>query len=338
MKILLYHLKRIHHFFKTGLLRGLPAQFKYQFPARKLKIITITGTDGKTTSSTLTYHLLQKAGKKVGLISTVAAYIGDQELDTGLHVTAPSPDKLQKFIRQMVDKGIEYLVLELTSHGVYQYRSWGIKPWIAGLTNVTHEHIDYHQTYELYLEAKAKLLRQAKIVILNLDDQSHPKIRRKLKGDKQEIEAYSLEYQLAQTVKQAVKERFPAQYNQMNARLAIKIAKKVGLSDKQIAHGIKSFKGVPGRMEQVKNKRGFETIVDFAHTPNALYQALSSLRTKMEKRAKKNQGRVIAVFGCAGLRDYQKRPMMADYAVKLADLAIFTAEDPRTENVETIIR
>src|SRR5260221_28136 len=164
---LLYQLKRPFHLLKTGLLKGFPAQVKYKFPARKLKIIAITGTDGKTTSSTLLYHVLQKAGKKVALLSTVAAYIGNEEIDTGFHVTTPDPKALQGFLRKMVDEEYEYLVLEATSHGMYQYRLWGIQPMLAGVTNITREHLDYHVTYDLYLQAKVELLKKAKVAVIN---------------------------------------------------------------------------------------------------------------------------------------------------------------------------
>lgn len=338
MKKIIYHLKKPYHFVKTGLIRGLRAQLKYRFPTRQLKIITITGTDGKTTSSTLTYHLLKSAGKKVGLISTVAAYIGEREIDTGLHVTAPGPEKIMGFARRMVDKGFEYLILEMTSHGAYQYRSWGIKPDIAGLTNITNEHLDYHITYELYLKAKALILKKAKTVILNQDDRSYPKIRNYLKLEQQQIRTYSSENELEPELKQAVEDRFSEDYNQMNARLAIKIAKELELETKQIAVGISSFPGVAGRMQQIKVGKPFEVVVDFAHTPNALKQALTALRARMDERPLKKQGRIIAIFGCAGLRDAHKRAAMGQIAVDLADLAVFTAEDPRTENIWSIIR
>jgi len=157
LKLIVYKLKRLWHFFKTGLLQGLSAQLRYRFPERKLKILSITGTDGKTTSNTLLYHLLKSAGKKVGLLTTVAAYIGEEKIDTGFHVTAPQPKDLYKFMRRLVNEGYEYLILETTSHGLYQYRPWAIKPQVAGLTNITHEHLDYHKTLREYIKAKARL-------------------------------------------------------------------------------------------------------------------------------------------------------------------------------------
>jgi len=333
---MLYQLKRPYHFFKTGLLRGLTSQIKYKFPEKKLKIICITGTDGKTTTSTLTYHLLKTAGKKVGLISTVAAYIGDEQIDTGLHVTAPGPMKLRAFMQKMVTANCEYLVLEMTSHGAYQFRDWGIKPLIAGVTNITHEHLDYHLNYENYVEAKALILQKAQTVFLNQDDQSFYRLKQKMDLKKQQVRSYSLEHELDKKLEKAIQEKFPEKYNQANAHLAVSIAEDIDIEIKKLVKGISSFKGVPGRMEEIKNNKKLKIIIDFAHTPNALYQALTSLRQQLKQQ--KNSGKLIAVYGCAGLRDQSKRPMMGKIGVQLADLVVFTAEDPRTEDVWSIIR
>ncbi|MGD9129179.1 MAG: UDP-N-acetylmuramoyl-L-alanyl-D-glutamate--2,6-diaminopimelate ligase [Candidatus Woesebacteria bacterium] len=335
IKNIIYRLKRPYHFLKTAIFRGIPAQIKYRFPSKKLKVITITGTDGKTTSSTLTYHILKTAGKKVGLISTVAAYIGDKEIETGLHVTTPDPRKLQQLMREMLNQGLEYLVLEFTSHGAYQYRTWGVKPFIGGLTNITHEHLDYHLNMENYIDAKAMMLKKASTLILNADDKNYLKLRKKF-NKKQNIINYSLSEKLPSSLTTAIKKRFPESYNQMNARLAIKIAKLLKIENKDIIRAIESFPGVPGRMQFVSNKKGFEIVIDFAHTPNALEAALTALRKKQKQD--KSKGKLIAVYGCAGLRDVKKRPMMGKIGVDLADLVIFTAEDPRTEDVWSIIR
>ncbi len=334
---LLYHLKRPGHLIKTGLLVGIPAQIKYRFPAKKLKIICITGTDGKTTSSTMLYHVLKTAGKKVALLSTVAAYIGDDEFDTGFHVTTPDPKQLQFFMRKMVDEGYEYLVLETTSHGIYQHRLWGINPYILGITNITPEHLDYHVNYDLYLQAKAILAKKAKTVVINADDEmSIGKLRRELKDGKRQVIEYSLEEKLPRPVADAVRDRFPQRYNHSNARLIYKIAEQVGLTPAEVAEGIKTFPGVPGRMQSVGTAKGIEVIVDFAHTANGLLEALTTLRTQLDKR--KKGGKLIAIYGCAGLRDRKKRPIMGRTGAEIADVAIFTAEDPRTEDVWSIIR
>ena len=332
----IYRVKRPYHLVKTGLLRGLKAEINYKFPARQLKIICITGTDGKTTSSTLLYHVLKQAGKKVALLSTVAAYIGDEEIDTGFHVTTPDPRALQKFLRKMVDEEYEYLILEATSHGIYQYRLWGINPFLAGLTNITNEHLDYHQSYDLYLAAKAELLRKAKTVVINADDElSFVKVRKELRKGKSEVLTYSAQDKLPVVIKQAIQKRFPESYNQMNARLVYALAKQLDVDESDFTIALREFAGVPGRMERLPEVKGIQVIVDFAHTSNGLFQALSTLHQEMKQ---KKSGRLIAVFGCAGLRDLRKRPVMGKTAAEIADLAVFTAEDPRTEDIWAIIR
>ena len=329
-----YALKRPTHFIKTGLLEGVPAELREHFPARKLKIIAITGTDGKTTSSTLLYQVMRSAGLRVGLISTVAAYIGSEQLDTGFHVTTPGPRQLQHFLRQMVQEGIEYLVLETTSQGIYQHRLWGVHPWIAGLTNITPEHLDYHVTYQNYVLAKAELLKRAQVTVINADDEmSFSKLRKILLG--RSYLTYSLTDVLPKKVEQALLKRFTQAYNWSNARLVYRIAQILHITDDAFIRGIHDFQGVPGRMEKVADLNGAEVIVDFAHTPNGLQEALTALHERLRDR--EQGGKLIAVFGCAGLRDVQKRPIMGRTAAELADVAIFTAEDPRTEDAWAII-
>lgn len=336
MQEIIYDLKYWYHFFKTGLMKGAPASIKYKFPAKKLKIIAITGTDGKTTSSTLLYHVLKTAGKKVALLSTVAAYIGDEKIDTGFHVTSPDADKLQKFLARMVKSNIEYLVLEFTSHGAYQSRLWGIKPMIVGVTNVTNEHLDYHLNYENYLEAKTIVIKKAPLVILNEDDSSFHKIKKYLTA-KNKVMAYGIEHKQSKKIREAIQDRFLAPYNQSNSRLVATIAKQLNLSDEEIATGLKTFPGVEGRMQITKNKtRDLTIVIDFAHTPNGLESALIAVKKYMKKN--KITGRLISVYGCAGLRDTEKRPTMGKIGLEHSDLVVFTAEDPRTEDIWSIIR
>lgn len=333
---LLYQAKKPYHFIKTGILKGLPAEIQYSFPSKKLKIIVITGTDGKTTSATLLYHILKKSGKKTALLTTVAAYIGDQEIDTGFHVTSPEPRQLQKLMAQMVDQNIEYLVMEATSHGIYQYRTWGIQPLITGVTNVTHEHFDYHLTYQNYIEAKAQIVQKAPLAVLNADDDSISFFRKKLKHTHTKIKTYSQSERLYSKVIQAINDRFPEEYNRMNSRLVYGICQSLSLSNQNFIQALPSFQGVKGRMEEIPTQSNFRVFVDFAHTPNALERALATL--KKELHHQKKSGRLIAVYGCAGLRDKTKRPLMGEIGVRLADRVILTAEDPRTEDVWSIIR
>ncbi len=338
----LYQVKKPYHFFKTALFKALPAQFKYKFPQKKLKIIAITGTDGKTTTTTLLYHLLKTAGYQTALISTIAACIGNEEIETGFHVTSPPPDNLYRLMRQMVNQKIEYLILEYTSQGAYQYRLFGIRPLIAGVTNINRDHFDYHLNYENYLNAKASVMKKSKIVVLNEDDQSFYRLKRLLPSSKHLVLTYSKKDPLSQSLEQALLARFPEEFNQMNARLAISIAQKIGVDETQLIASLKNFPGVSGRMEFLDLKKlsghhqPFQVVVDFAHTPQGLRESLTALRQKM--KTDQLSGRLIAIYGCAGLRDREKRPMMGKIGAELADLVIFTAEDPRTENVWNIIR
>jgi UDP-N-acetylmuramoyl-L-alanyl-D-glutamate--2,6-diaminopimelate ligase len=333
---LIYQLKRPYHFLKTGLAKGLPARIKYRFPDKKLKIIAITGTDGKTTSSTMLYHILQESGKKVALISTVGAYIGEEKIETGFHVTSPSPDQLFAFMSKMLENKIEYLVLEFTSQGAYQSRLFGIEPDIAGVTNIDQDHFDYHLNYQNYLEAKAIVLQRAKTVVLNEDDQSYYRLKKLFPSSEYKVLDYSQEIKFVGKIEKAIKERFPELFNQQNARLVSTIALELGLNADEISESLISFKGVPGRMQFIENKNGLKIVVDFAHTPQGLRSALTALRSLMKRD--KMAGKLIAIYGCAGLRDAAKRPMMGVIGVELADLLVFTAEDPRTEDVWSIIR
>lgn len=332
-KQILYKIKRPYHFIKTGLLNGLKSQIQYRFPARKLKIITITGTDGKTTSSTMLYHVLKTAKLKVGLLSTVAAYLGNKSIDTGFHITSPQPSDLQKFMREMVNEKYEYLVLEVTSHGSYQFRDWGIKPVLSGVTNIANEHLDYHINYNEYLNAKANILRKAPTAVLNSDDYSYQFLIKKLGSTN--LVTYSKESELPSKVQKSIQKRFPENYNQMNAKLVYALSKLLHIDDKDFIKAINTFEGIPGRMQVIPNRKRINIVVDFAHTPQGLRAVLRSLREQIDK---KKSGKLIAVFGCAGQRDIGKRPEMGEIATKIADIAVFTAEDPRNEDVWSIIR
>ena len=333
-KQILYKLKRPYHLVKTGLLDGLKSEIQYKFPARKLKIITITGTDGKTTSTTLLFHVLKTAGKKVGLLSTVAAYLGNKSIDTGFHVTSPQPSDLQKFMKDMVEKNYEYLVLEVTSHGSYQYRDWGITPILSGVTNIANEHLDYHLNYQEYLSAKTNILKKAPTAVLNADDYSYQFLRKKLGETK--LVTYSKDSELPKKVQRAITKRFPELYNQMNAKLVYALSKLLHIDDTNFVNAIESFAGIPGRMQIIPNKKRLNLVVDFAHTPQGLRSVLRSLKEQMNER--KDTGKLIAVFGCAGKRDTSKRSEMGKIGSELADIAILTAEDPRDEDVWAIIR
>lgn len=324
----LTELKRPYHF-----LKGVAANVKYGFPSKKLRVIAVTGTDGKTTTSTLIYHILKTAGKKVALISTVAAYIGDKEIDTGFHVTSPEEFQLQRLLKDIADQGYEFVVLEATSHGIHQFRLFGIVPEICVLTNITHEHLDYHKTYERYVQVKASLLSMSRTVVINQDDMSYAPVLDILKKHSRvKISTYSGKI-LPKELQYPVTSRFPEPYNHANAMAAITTAQMLDVSNTVVVRAISLFPPVSGRMEEIPNKKGIRVIVDFAHTPNALKVALEALQ-----KQRKPGNKLIAVFGSAGLRDHTKRPLMGKAASELADEVVLTAEDPRTEDVHVIIR
>lgn len=328
---MLQFLKNQFHF-----LQSISASIVYGFPAKKLKIIAVTGTDGKTTTSTLIYHMLKDAGKTAALISTVAAYMNDEEIDTGFHVTTPSSFALQKLLSTIASRQIEYVVMEVTSHSIDQHRIWGITPIVSAITNVTHEHLDYHKTYDEYLRTKASLMKHSGMNFLNKDaKQSYPHLvsyAKKLGISFNDVSVHSL----PETILSASKKRFTDEtYNWENAALAYSICSYVGVSNESMVQTIQSFSGVPGRMEYIRYEGKPTVIIDFAHTPNALERALITVRQKMKNQGGK--GKLISVFGCAGLRDHTKRPEMGEIASRIADAVVFTAEDPRTEDVWTII-
>ena len=308
----------------------------YRFPAKKMTVIGVTGTDGKTTTATLLWHILGKAGKKAGLVTTVEAKIGKKNFETGLHVTTPQPRLLQKFYHEAQKEDIQYMVVEATSHGLDQYRLWGSYFYGGILTNITAEHLDYHQTYERLVQAKAKLFKNVRFAVLNKDDYSFkiikPLIEKQNKPPK--IITYSLKKEADFNLDNfPVKTRLPGDYNLANCLAAAAAAISLGIKKETILEAIASFRGVTGRLEPVVKGQNFSVYVDFAHTPNALKNVLGYLR----KEADKKGGRLIAVFGAAGLRDRQKRPQMGQIAAQLANISILTAEDPRTEDVNDII-
>lgn len=316
--------KNLYHLFVAAAINTI-----HGFPAKKLKIIGITGTDGKTTTVNLIYHILKTAGKNVSAISTVGAYIGDKNYDVGFHVTNPSSIALQSFLKKIKKIGEggkeNYLVLEVTSHGIDQNRIWGIPFAIAGLTNITHEHLDYHKTYNNYLATKVKLLKRAKVAVINKDDESYEPVKSKLS----KFITYGLnkDADVNNSVIQ-FNSNLPGLYNTYNCLLAIAICREIGISNENIKKGIATFISPNGRGEIIY-KKDFTVMIDFAHTPNALEQLLSTLKSNVK-------GRLIHVFGSAGERDKSKRPLMGKTASKYDDLIILTSEDPRKERVEEI--
>lgn len=313
------------------LIEAIVANIVYGFPSKRLRVIGITGTDGKTTTTSLVYHILKSAGKKVSMVSTVYAKVGDKEFDTGLHTTTPSSFQIQKFLKLSADVGDEYFVLETTSHALDQYRVHGVQFYVGGITNVTHEHLDYHITYENYLQAKSKLLLQSKIAVINKDDRSFPFLSRILFQHPSTFtysRISSANYGLSTlgTLANTLSE-----YNQHNYLLAYAVADRIGIDNDTIISGMSTYSYPPGRMETVYD-RDFKVIVDFAHTPHAIDKALMDIK----KRYLTSKGRLIHVFGSASERDSSKRPFMGETSSRWADVIILTEEDYRKEDPKKI--
>ncbi|MFH0937014.1 MAG: UDP-N-acetylmuramoyl-L-alanyl-D-glutamate--2,6-diaminopimelate ligase [Candidatus Daviesbacteria bacterium] len=304
------------------------ANVKYGFPGKKLKIIGVSGTDGKTTTVNMLYQILQSAGKKVSMISTINAVIGGKSYDTGFHVTSPKSSDVQNYLKKAVASGDEIMILEVTSHASDQFRFWGIKFDIGVITNVTSEHLDYHQTFENYLKAKIKLIKNVGHAILNLDDLSFDRLSRSTTG--KVITFGQSKNADLNPGNFLLNLKVPGDFNVLNALAAAVAARTLGINDELIKKSLESFTGLTGRMEEIKNNQGLKIIVDFAHTPNALEQALQTLKDR-------RQGKLISVFGCASERDRQKRPLMGEISAKISDITILTDEDPRFENSEKII-
>lgn len=330
----------------------------YERPAHFLTTIGVTGTDGKTTTSNLIYHILNQAGLAAGIISTVNAFIAGKTYDTGFHVTTPQATEVQHYLSQMREQGTTHAVLEATSHGLSQHRVTGCEFDIGVLTNITHEHLDNHGSFEAYRDAKASLFinlarRPAKpnnlepLAVLNRDDPSFDYLVQKVLvrkvtysiRDKADLWAEDIRHEAdglhfsarGERLHIPVHCRIPGVFNAANCLAALG-ATTIGLGiDPEAARlGIANLAGIPGRMETIDLGQPFIALVDFAHTPNALGQALKSVRQMAA-------GRIITVFGSAGLRDRLKRRLMAEVASELADLVVLTAEDPRTEALDAIL-
>ncbi|MGC9399826.1 MAG: UDP-N-acetylmuramoyl-L-alanyl-D-glutamate--2,6-diaminopimelate ligase [Anaerolineae bacterium] len=329
------------------------------FPSRHLTLIGVTGTDGKTTTTNLLHAMLTRADKQVGMVSTVNARIGGRTSDTGLHVTTPPAWQIQRYLAEMVEAGMTYAVLEATSHGLEQHRLTGCDFDVAVITNITHEHLDYHGSLEAYRAAKGRLFtglssayrkpHQPKISVLNADDVLSYDYLRSMPVDRQlsyglsegvDVAARHVRYvpdgvrfTLASPWGQAtVTSTLVGGYNVSNILAAASAALALEVPLSTVVEAVAEFRGVPGRMERIDAGQPFTAIVDFAHTPNALRQALEAVRPLAG-----SGGRVIVVFGSAGLRDREKRRLMGEVAAAEADLTVVTAEDPRTEPLEEIM-
>ncbi len=297
------------------------------YPAKRLTVIGVTGTDGKTTTCWLIYEMLKAAELSVGMITTVGIkyFLNGKEtvMENALHVTNPDAKVVQAWFKKMADVGVKYVIMETTSHRLAQMKTVGYNTQIAVLTNLTREHLDYHGTMENYAGAKAKLFKNAKYAVLNKDSEWFEYFRKI--SNRAKIVEYS------KTDLRDINSKLSGDYNKYNIAAAKAVAEIVGVSTNTVAKVVKDFSGVPGRKEEVKNKLGIKMIVDFAHTPNALQQLLVSLKEE-------TKGKIILVFGCTGERDKGKRPEMGVVAKKFADEVIVTADDPRSEDLGEIYK
>ena len=325
------------------------------YPARALKVIGVTGTDGKTTTVRLITGILEAAGKATGRIDSVSATLGGQEVATGFHTTTPDAPEVQAYLAQMVASDLEYAVLESTSHGLAQHRVAACEYDIAVVTNITHEHLDFHGSYEAYRGAKAMLFEALttsvrkpgveKVAVLNAEDSSFDYLRH-IPADRQitygrasgDVRAKDLRFSpsgvrfslVTPDYRLAIASPLVGAYNALNILAAASVGYALGLEHEAIRAGVAGVRGVVGRMERIDRGQPYTVIVDFAHTPNALQSVLTAVRDL-------TKGKVVVVFGCAGLRDRAKRPWMGEIAARLADRVVITAEDPRTESLDDIM-
>lgn len=323
------------------------------FPTRKLKVIGVTGTAGKTTTCTLITHMLRESGYRVAMITTVAIDYGDGRgaQHNESRMTSLGSLKLLQAVKKMRSNRVEWLVLETTSHALAQHRVWGVPYSIVAFTNLSHDNADYHGTFERYRAAKLMLFRQCnrnrrgqRIGVTNVDDPNgemfaqaiaHP-IRYGLEAG--DLKAKSIELSMAQSQFQAVIDgdiyeittHLPGTFNVYNCLAAIGVTRAVGLTKQQIEQGIASLKSVDGRMNSIDEGQDFSVIVDYACTPVGFEKVFATIGPLAKKR-------VITVFGSPGRRDELKRPIQGEIAGEHSDIVILTEEDDRDQDGQKIM-
>ena len=332
-------------------LAELSAAF-YGYPARTLKMIGVTGTNGKTTITFLIEAILRRAGYKVGIIGTVEARIDGKSAPVKL--TTPESSELQELLRMMLNEGVTHVVMEVSSHSLELHRVHGCEFDVAIYTNLTHDHLDFHENMQNYFKAKLKLFEKLgkghkKDVtgIVNVDDPYGKKVMTYIDGNiltygainNANLTASNIETTLekmsfdVETFDDKFKIHTPliGVYNAYNIMAALLCGKAFGLQYKQMKEAVEGVKYVPGRFERVNAGQKFPVIVDFAHSPDSLTKLLETIRPLVN-------GKLILVFGCPGDRDRAKRPVMGDIAIKLADFVFISTDDPHTEDPEKIIK
>ncbi|MFA6159790.1 MAG: UDP-N-acetylmuramoyl-L-alanyl-D-glutamate--2,6-diaminopimelate ligase [Parcubacteria group bacterium] len=354
-KFIPQNIKNIYH-----LAQAVVANIINNFPSRKIKIVGVTGTNGKTTTVQMITKILEESGARVAMASTINFKLGEKEWVNATKFTTLSSFQVQKFIARAVKANCEYLVLETSSHSLDQFRTWGIRYDTAVITNETREHLDYHKTIEVYRQAKLKLFRNVKNAVVNLDMEK-PETFFHFNNEKKLV--YSSKYNVSSIPYKEFKNKYnnleiinaenikleinvstyfihntlytlniPGLFNVENALAATCVGFVYGISDETIKNALEKIQGVPGRMEKVPNNRGVEIIIDYAVTPDSLeklYTLIERINTKKTK--------VISVLGACGERDRGKRPMMGEIVSRYADYVIVTNEDPYNEDPMQII-
>lgn len=340
-------------------LRADLAAHQYGFPGKRMRVIGVTGTNGKTSTCFLIWRMLNAAGHKTGLMTTVAWGVDKLEKQIE-HMTTVDAKTLNYRMKKIADAGAEFLVLEVTSHALAQHRTFGVPIEIAVMTNVTHEHLDYHKTFENYRDAKRRLFKMAKYGVINEDDKSWAYFAKDVKEyityginsgilrakdvrlGAQGVD-YSVDDKASEEKKHAVddkhtrggkhasgdmlriKTKIPGEFTVYNSLAAVAVGLKLGLSKEQISQGILALDSVEGRMNRVDLGQNFEVIVDYAHTPDAFLKVYESV-------VPGKKGRIISLFGGAGRRDESTRGERGEIAAKYSDIVIITEDDSRDEN------
>lgn len=340
-------------------LRADLAAHEYGFPGKKMRVIGVTGTNGKTSTCFLIWKMLNAAGHKTGLMTTVAWGVDKLEKQIE-HMTTVDAKTLNYRMKKIADAGAEFLVLEVTSHALAQHRTFGVPIEIAVMTNVTHEHLDYHKTFENYRDAKRRLFKMAKYGVVNEDDKSWSYFAKDVKeyityginsgilrAKDVRLGAQGVEYSVdnegsvgdkhAAENRQMrgnknspgdmlrIKTKIPGEFTVYNSLAAVAVGLKLGLSKEQISQGILALDSVEGRMNRVDLGQNFEVIVDYAHTPDAFLKVYESV-------VPGKKGRIISLFGGAGRRDESTRGERGEIAAKYSDIVIITEDDSRDEN------
>ena len=319
--------------------QAVVASVKNGFPGKKLRVIAVTGTNGKTTTCFMIWNMLKEAGFKTGLMTTVAYGIDKLKPELG-HMTTVDALTLNSRIKTIADEGAEFLVLEVTSHALAEFRTLGIPIEIAVFTNLTHEHLDYHKTLQEYRNAKGKLFKKAKFSILNADDPAtryYKQISKDYstygiksgqnKPSKIQLQVSGVKYLYHDM---HIETQIPGEFNVYNSLAAAVVGEKLGLKPEQIEQGIKTLKSVEGRMNVIDEGQDFTVIVDYAHAPDAIEKVFESV--------KGHKGKIITVHGGAGRRDPSTRPIRGEILGKHSDVVIITEDDSRDEPLDQIMQ